>query len=260
MKTGMLAAAFIIICLNSFSSAWGQSPQDQDKGYQIAKAASDQGNGYQDYAASGNMILTNKAGATAVRDFDFKTMETAAGDLALVVFNWPGDIRDTALLTHQHQTSPDDQWIFLPAERRVKRIAGSGRSGSFVGSEFAYQDMVEQTLDKFTYKWLSVEACCNVVDRIPKSADSGYSREKVWFDKSNNTISKVEYYNLGGTLLKTMAATGYQKFKERFWRPSTMTMLNHLTGKQTTLAWRNQRFSVGLKANEFTTEAISRVR
>jgi outer membrane lipoprotein-sorting protein len=258
MKTGMLVAAVITICLNSFSIAWGQSPQE--RGYQIAKAASDQNKGYRDYSASGKMILKNKAGSAAERDFDFKSMETTPGDLSLLVFNWPGDIRDTALLTHEHRTSSDDQWIFLPAERRTKRIAGTGRSGSFVGSEFTYGDMVEQTLEKFSYKWLSEESCCNVVERIPKGEDSGYSRERVWYNKSNNTISKIEYYNLGGSLLKTMTATGYQKFKERFWRPSTVTMLNHLTGKETILAWRDQRFSIGLNTSEFTTEAISRVR
>jgi outer membrane lipoprotein-sorting protein len=258
MKSKMLALALIAICLSSFSTAWGQSAQE--KGYQIAKASSDQNDGYQDYSASGKMVLKNRAGSTSARDFDFKSMETAAGDLSLLVFNWPGDIRDTALLTHEHHNSADDQWIYLPADRRTKRIAGTGRSGSFVGSEFTYGDMVEQTVEKFTYKWLSEEACCNVVERIPKSSDSGYSREKVWFSKSNNTFSKVEYYNLGGTLLKTMTASGYQKFKARFWRPSTVMMLNHLTGKQTTLEWRNQRFATGMKANEFTVEAVSRVR
>jgi outer membrane lipoprotein-sorting protein len=258
MKTGIFAAALASICLISISTAWGQS--SQDKGYQIAKAASDQGKGYKDYSASGKMILTNNAGATSVRDFDFKSMETAAGDLALIIFNWPGDIRDTALLSHEHQTSPDDQWIFLPAERRVKRIAGTGRSGSFVGSEFSYEDMVEQNLDKFTYQWLAEEACCNVVDRFPKSADSGYSHERVWFDKSNNRFAKIEYYNLGGNLVKTLTATGYQKYNERFWRPTTVVMSNRLTGKKTTLEWRNQRFSVGLKASEFSMDALNRVR
>jgi len=258
MKTGMLAAALIAISLNPLSIAWAQS--SQERGYQIAKASSDQNNGYRDYSASGKMILKNKAGSASAREFDFKSIETGSGEMSLLVFNWPGDIRDTALLTHEHKTSADDQWIFLPAERRTKRIAGTGRSGSFVGSEFAYGDMVEQTLDKFTYNWLSEEACCNVVERVPKNSDSGYSREVVWFNKSNSTVAKVEYYNLGGTLLKTMTATGYQKFNGRYWRPANVTMVNHLTGKETTLAWHNQRFSVGLNVSEFNTEAISRVR
>jgi outer membrane lipoprotein-sorting protein len=180
--------------------------------------------------------------------------------MSLLVFNWPGDIRDTGLLTHEHRTSADDQWIYLPAERRIKRIAGSGRSGSFVGSEFTYADMVEQTLEKFNYRWLSEEACCNVIERVPKSSDSGYSRQIAWYDKLNYTIAKIDYYNLGGTFLKTMTAVGYQKYKGRYWRPTTMTMVNHLTGKETTLEWRDQRFSVGLNANDFTTEALGSVR
>jgi outer membrane lipoprotein-sorting protein len=258
MKSAKLAAALIAVCLSCFSGARGQSPEE--KGYQIAKAADDLNNGYRDYSASGNMILKNKAGSSAVRDFDFKSMETADGDMSLLVFNWPGDIRDTGLLTHGHKARSDDQWVFLPADRRTKRIAGSGRSGSFVGSEFTYADMVEQDLEKFSYKWLSEEACCNVVERIPKSADSGYSREIVWFDKSNNTVARVDYYNIGGIILKTMTAVGYKKYVGRFWRSTTMTMINHLTGKSTTLVWRDQKFSVGLSANEFSTEALGRVR
>jgi hypothetical protein len=58
-------------------------------------------------------------------------------------------------------------------QRRVKRIAGTGRSGSFVGSEFAYEDMAEKELNKFTYKWVGDQGCCNVVERYPKDEDSG---------------------------------------------------------------------------------------
>jgi hypothetical protein len=258
MRSGLFAVTIVVSCLVSFSTAWSQSPEQ--KGYQIAKASDDQGKGYRDFSASGNMILRNKAGSEAVRDFDFKSLEAPDGDMSLLVFNWPGDIRDTGLLTHEHKTRADDQWVFLPADRRIKRIAGSGRSGSFVGSEFTYADMVEQDLDKFSYKWLSEEACCNIVERIPKSSDTGYSREVVWFDKSNNTVARVDFYNIGGTLLKTMTAAGYKKYVGRFWRPTTMTMVNHLTGKSTTLAWRDQKFSVGLSANEFSTEALGRAR
>jgi len=257
-KTEVLAAALVAISLNPVLIAWAQS--SQERGYEIAKASSDLGGGYRDYSASGKMILKNKAGSSTERDFDFKSIETAGGDQSLLVFNWPGDIRDTALLTHEHKSSADDQWIFLPAEKRVKRIAAAGRSGSFVGSEFSYGDLVEQGLDKFSYNWLSQEACCNVVERVPKSSDSGYSRQVVWYNKSNNTVAKIDYYNLGATLLKTLTATGYQKFNDRFWRPSMIAMVNHLTGKETILTWRAQRFSSGLSLNEFTVDAMSRIR
>src|SRR5262245_28073001 len=139
-----------------------QAQTPEERGYEIAKRASDQGKGYRDHAATGKMVLKNKAGLEAARDFDFKSMEIRDGDRSMLVFNFPGDIRDTALLTHEHKRASDEQWMFLPAERRLKRIVGSGRSGSFVGSEFAYEDMVEQDVDKFRYKWIVDEPCCHV--------------------------------------------------------------------------------------------------
>jgi outer membrane lipoprotein-sorting protein len=257
MKWVKVTAATLAALALLSSSVWSQAPEE--KGYQIAKKAHDKDKGYRDYTATGKMILRNRAGAEAVRDFDFKIKESGGGDHSLLVFNWPGDIRDTALLTHGNRETSDDQWIFLPAERRVKRIVGSGRSGSFVGSEFAYEDMLEQELAKFGYRWLSDEACCHVVERTPKTS-SGYSKQRVWYNKSNYTVAKIEYYNRGGTLLKVMSAAGYRQYNGRFWRPATMTMLNRLTGKQTTLSWSKYRFAVGLDAGDFTTRALERVR
>jgi hypothetical protein len=250
----------LLFVLTVLANAPAYAQSAEDKGAQIAKRSSDQDKGYHDYTAVGKMILSNKAGTEASRDFDFKIMETSAGDMSLLVFNWPGDIRDTGLLTHQHSAGSDDQWIFLPAERRTKRIAGTARSGSFVGSEFAYEDMTDQTFEKYTYKWLSEESCCDVIEKKNKNSDTGYSRQKVWYDKSNNTISKNEFYNLGGTLVKTLTVTGYQKYKDKFWRPATMTMINRLTGKKTVLSWRNYHFSAGLGSNDFTMRALERVR
>ena len=252
-----IIAAGIALSLTAFPSAWGQSAEE--KGYRIAKTSSDQGKGYRDYAVSGKMALRNRAGTSAVRDFDFKSMEAGRGDLSMLVFNLPGDIRDTALLTHEHRQAADEQWIFLPAERRVKRIAGSGRSGSFVGSEFAYEDMVDQDIDKYTHKWVTDDECCHIVDRVSKHV-TGYARQRVWYNKNTYTVAKIEYYNSAGTLYKTLVATGYQKYHGRFWRASTVTMSNHLTGKETVLSWSGHRFSVGLGANEFTTRALERVR
>lgn len=238
------------------TSAWSQSAEQ--KGYAIAKAASERNMGYGDYSASGRMILRNKAGSEAVREFDYRSLEMRDGNRSLLVFNWPGDIRDTALLTHEREKGADSQWIFLPAQHRVKRIASASRSGSFVGSEFAYEDMVSQDLDAFNYKWLSEDSCCDIVQRMPKSK-SGYSSQVVWFDKRNGTIPKVEYYNRGGALLKVLSATGYKQYNG-FWRPATMTMSNRLTGKETILSWSNHQFGVGLSANAFTTRALERVR
>ncbi len=74
------------------------------------------------------------------------------GDKSLFVFDEPRDVQGTAFLIHAHREDADDQWLYLPALKRVKRISSANRSGSFMGSEFAYEDMTAQEVEKFTYR------------------------------------------------------------------------------------------------------------
>ena len=73
------------------------------------------------------------------------------------MFDEPRDVKGTALLIHAHRESADDQWLYLPALKRVKRISSSNQSGSFMGSEFAYEDMSSPEVEKFTYMYLRDE-------------------------------------------------------------------------------------------------------
>jgi aldehyde:ferredoxin oxidoreductase len=98
------------------------------------------------------MILRNKRGQESKRELEIRTLEVKDdGDKSLTVFHTPRDVRGTALLTYSHGVDPDDQWLYLPALRRVKRIASNNQSGPFMGSEFAYEDLSSQEIDKYTY-------------------------------------------------------------------------------------------------------------
>ena len=195
-------------------------------------------------------------GGQSVRKFDFKARNIPNGNQNLLVFSWPGDIRETSLLTIGATGRDDDQWIFLPAAQRVKRISSSSRSGSFVGSEFAYEDMVDQGLDDFTYLWVREEGCCNVVETYPKFS-SGYSKEVVWFDKKTGLPTQIEYYPKRGSKQKTLTVSGYNKYGN-VWRPGLMHMENSLNGRSTDLAWSGFKFNVGLADSEFSTRAMER--
>ena len=126
------------------------------------------------------MTLRNKHGETSSRDLSLRTLEVnkpGLGDRSLTVFHKPRDIEGTAFLSHTKILDPDDQWLFLPALKRVKRISSRNKSGPFVGSEFAYEDLVSQEVERYTYKWLRDEACgaltCHVTERYPVYAHSG---------------------------------------------------------------------------------------
>lgn len=242
-----------------------QTETAEARGLRIATQASDRSGGYQDVTAAGEMTLRTASGQDATRRFETRWISTGPGQTrSLMIFDWPGDIRNTALLTHAYNGRNDDQWLFLPALDRVRRISGSGRSGSFVGSEFAFEDMVDQEVDKFNHTWMSDGPCpaggsCHIIDRVPTSR-SGYSRQRIWIDQSELRLQQVQYFDRRGAHLKTLVISGYRQYAGRWWRPGRMDMVNHLTGASTRLSWSGYSFNQGLSANAFTTNALARIR
>ena len=238
----------------------------EQKGLRIAQAISDGEKGFSDHRANGKMVLRTKGGRTSNRQFDYRSIGNRgkAGSRSLIVFKAPGDIRNTALLTHTHKVKKDDQWLYLPAVSKVRRISSSGKSGSFVGSEFAYEDMADMEVEKYSYNWIRDESCptngtCHVIDRFPKRS-SGYSYQRVWVSRKNNRIQVVHYFDRRKAHLKTMTASGYKKYSGRYWRASTYKMNNHLTGKSTILTWSSHRFDTGISRNGFNVNALRRIR
>ena len=255
---------FLLIALLTLTVMPASAQPAVEKGTAIAEEAASRNSGWGDLSVSGEMILT-AGGASSTRRFDAQWVETGRGaSRSLIVFRWPGDIQGTALLTHGYAGRNDDQWLWLPSLSKVRRISSSGRSGSFVGSEFAYEDMTDQEIGKFTHTWVQDGACpgggtCHIVDRRPRTA-SGYSLQRVWFDTSNLTIRQVQYYDRRGAHVKTLSISGYRQYQGRFWRASRMVMQNHLTGKATTLTWSGYRFNSGVNPNALSPNALSRIR
>ncbi|WP_306119798.1 MULTISPECIES: outer membrane lipoprotein-sorting protein [unclassified Roseitalea] len=251
INRAFLAVFFVLVIA---ATAFAQSAEQH--GYELARRADAMTTGYGSLTASGEMVL--RGGGTATRRFDFKSLEVGGGSRSLLRFEWPGDIRGTALLTHTKDGARDSQWVFLAANRRVKRISSSGRSGAFVGSEFAYEDMVDQELDSFTYKLVGTEVCCNIVERYPRFS-SGYTKHVVWFDRNTNLPQRIDYYDRRNAWVKTMDISGYRNYGPA-WRPRTMHMRNLLTDKSTTLTWSNYRFGAALRSGDFTTRALELTR
>ena len=186
------------------------------------------------------------------------------GDKSLFVFDEPRDVQGTAFLIHAHREDANDQWLYLPALKRVKRISSANRSGSFMGSEFAYEDMTAQEVEKFTYRYLRDEPCgdstCTVTERFPVDKKSSYRRQLVWRDQDERRIRKVEYYDRKDAHLKTLTLDNYAQYLDRYWRASKMTMVNHLTGKSTVLTQTDFQFQTDLDDSDFTQTGLRRAR
>jgi outer membrane lipoprotein-sorting protein len=238
----------------------------EEKGLRIAKAADKRDSGWGDSTADMKMILKNRAGKSSVRTIRTKTLEVSGdGDKSLSLFDAPADVKGTAMLTFSHGLKPDDQWLYLPAIKRVKRINSKNKSGPFMGSEFAFEDLGSQEVEKYKYKYLGEESCgsgwtCHKMERKPAYKYSGYTRQEVWIDKKEYRPTKVIFYDRKGSRLKTLTWSKYKKYIGNYWRASEMFMQNHQTGKSTTLVWSNYKFRTGLTSADFNKNSLARLR
>ena len=243
----------------------GQAETAEEAGLRIATEARERQKGFGNFTSSMTMTLRTKRGQESNREMRLKVMEVSDdGDRSVFVFDRPRDVKGTAFLVHAHKDGPDDQWLYLPALKRVKRISSANQSGSFMGSEFSYEDLGAAEVEKFTHRYLRDEPCgeleCIVLERIPLSEESGYSRQLVWLDKDELRSMQIQYFDLREAHFKTMVMEDYAQYLDRFWRSSRITMTNHLTGKSTVLVWSDYVFGTDLDARDFSRTALQRVR
>ncbi|PVZ69794.1 outer membrane lipoprotein-sorting protein [Pelagibaculum spongiae] len=256
-------SATIVTSVTTSQVVLAETPQE--KGLQIAVAADQHAAGWNDSQSDMKMVLRNAQGKESIRYLKVKALEIPDdGDKSLTIFNQPRDVKGTALLTFSHKEGDDDQWLYLPAVKRVKRIASRNKTGPFMGSEFAYEDMSSQEVDKYDYKYLRDEPCgewtCYVMERFPKDKNSGYTRQTVWMDQAEYRLVKTEFYDRKKSLLKTLIIKGHQQYKDKFWRPAEMQMQNHQTGKSTVLEISNIKFDNGLSKKDFNKNSLKRIK
>jgi outer membrane lipoprotein-sorting protein len=193
MKPIRTALLLLLACLPFAVPA--QTPEE--RGLAIAVEADRRDKGFGDSSATMKMILRNRQGDASTREVRVRTLEVEGdGDKSLSIFDSPADVKGTAFLTFSHVNSPDDQWLYLPALKRVKRIASKNKSGPFMGSEFAYEDISSDEVEKYTYKYLRDEALDGtdtfMIERYPVDRNSGYTRQVVWIDKQEYRPWKID--------------------------------------------------------------------
>ncbi len=253
-----------LLAVLTLTSVTAMAETPEQKGLRIAKEGDASDTGFGDFTANMVMTLKNRAGKTSRRIIRSKTLEgKGGGDKSLSLFDEPADVKGTAMLTFSHGLKADDQWLYLPALKRVKRINSRNKSGPFMGSEFAFEDLGSQDVEKYKYKFLREEACgggmtCHVIERTPAYKYSGYTKQVTWIDKVGYRPVKVMYYDRKKALLKTLQATGFKKYLGKYWRPASMSMVNHQTGKSTTLQWSNYKFKTGLSSRDFNKKSLAR--
>lgn len=238
---------------------------DEAEGLRIAKERKARNTGWGDTYAQTTMILRSASGQESERALRVYTLERESqGDKSLTVFDSPKDVQGAAFLSYSNTLEADDQWMYLPKVKRVKRIASENKSGPFMSSEFAYEDMTSFELAKFKFNYLRDDTFegqkAYVLEQIPVDSFSGYSKQIAWVDKKHYRLLKMDFYDRKGDLLKTLILDDYTLYLDQYWRPHSSEMFNEQTGKSTQMVIENIEFKTGLTDSDFDENSLKRAR
>lgn len=259
MKHHLEAKMRLLCCLVLGLAVFASTPEEE--GLRVAKLVDEANHGFVGEYSEMEMVLVNAHGDKTTRKMITQVKEKKNdGDMSISIFQWPADVKGTKMLTWSHKTGDDDQWLYLPALKRVKRISSRNKSGSFMGSEFSYEDLGSQEVEEFTYKLLEET---NVegrqvwkMERYPVSKKSGYSKELVWMDKEYNNPTRIEYYDRKGELLKVGLFKNFKQYGT-YWRADTIEMENVQTKKKSYITWQVRELGKDYSAEEFASDYLA---
>jgi hypothetical protein len=252
--------------LGAFSLFFGLPPGkglDADSsGEDIALEAERVNQGFLGERSSFNLVLLNAQGDRTERRLTLELLENLEdGNQSRIEFDWPENVRGTILLTHAHKAGEDDQWLYLPAAKRMRRISAGHKTGSFMGSEFTYEDLAPPVAAKYTHARMPDDAFdgrpCFQLERRSRAEGSGYSRQLVWLDKEHLVPLKVEYYDRKNDLLKTAFYREYL-VSGSYRRAQRVRMENRQTKKASELQAMNRELGVELDPSRFRSQVLGR--
>lgn len=257
-----LSGLLVSLCL---ISSFNLHANDAEKGEKLAREVKAAMEGFKGETSQMSLELIDAYGQKTMREMEtkvFETKETNAGDKSISTFLRPADVKGTKLLTWVFKEKDDDQWLYLPSSRRVRRISGGSKTGSFMGSEFSFEDLGGQEIEKFSHRWLKEGKIGNrsidVIERIPKTT-SGYSKQHLYIDKEYKLTLKIEYYDRKGDLLKTGDFSEIKPYKvggRTIYRSNKIHMKNVQTKKESILQWSSRELGVTLSEKDFDQSAL----
>ena len=225
--------------------------------------------GYKDMRSDVEMSIRDASGGEVKRHFHIDVLEKPAqddGDRSLLTFDSPADVKGTALLSHAQPGGDDEQWVYLPSSKRVKRIAqtSSSKSGAFMGSEFTYEDLTGADARRYNWTFVGTEPCnggtCAKLEATPKDGNSAYSKRIVSIEIGQSRVQAVDFFDRGGALLKSLHYGNYTQVPgaggSSYWRAASWTMDNKQTKRTTVLSFSGMKVGTGLNAADFSSSKL----
>ncbi len=217
----------------------------------------------EDQKAELSMTLINSRGDKRIRELKQFYKDYGNKEKKIMFFLSPADVRNTSFMnwSYDDPSKEDDQWIYLPALRKVKRISSSNKDDYFMGSDFTYDDLGERHPDEDNHKLLRTEKLngeeCYVVQSTPKESGYMYSKVVTWVIKDKWIGLKKEFYDEDGDFLKTLTVKKYDKV-QGFWMILHTKMKNDQKDHRTIMQFKNLEINTGISDSYFTERRMSR--
>ena len=238
-------------------------------GQEIAQQVHDRDDG-DNSISNMKMILIDKNGKKRVRNLKTFTKDKGEDKLKLMFFLTPADVKDTAFLTYDYEDSSkdDDQWLYLPELQKVKRIASSDKSSSFMGSDFTYSDMTSRNVQDYNYKIMKEPTIKGhktwqmlVTPKSEKTInETGYTKSIVFIRQDNFVIIQALNYIKLGKKLKYMMVNKLEKI-DGVWTTLEMQMVTKKSKKtlhKTIFKFSDIKYNQNLKESLFSTRTLEK--
>lgn len=260
VRLGLCVALLVIAAHDTHAASQGAKLDERSTGDEIMREADRVNQEFIGERVPFTMVLINAQGDRTERRFTLELREDPQdGNASRIEFDWPENVRGTILLTQSHKAADDDQWLYLPAAKRVRRIAAANKSGTFMGSEFTYEDLAPFVLSKYTYKRLPDATVdgqpCYKVERTAVRQGSGYSRTVVALSKKTLMPIAIEYYDRRNDLLK-VASYRDELMVGKFHRHQLLRMENLQTRRVSELRAGTRQIGIALDAQRFRSQAL----
>ncbi len=214
------------------------------------------------------MELTDKRGKTRVRETIALRKYFGEERRLIIFYETPTSVKGTAFLTYDYPEAEvdDDQWLYLPALRKTRRISASNRGDYFLGTDLTYEDIKLETKisrEDYNYKTIGMEKVdnhdCYVIEATPKSEaiakELGYSKGKFWVDVKIWMMRKSESWDIAGNRLKTVKVSDVREI-QGIWTLHRIDAENHKTKHKTVFRFEDIDYNTTLSDDYFTEEAL----
>lgn len=257
MKTIIFAISAFIILMMTVEKGFSQDTA----AYNVMKKYDEQST-FDNETSNMTMVLLNKQGDKRVREI-VRYLVNDKNDKRsyLIKFLSPADVKGTGFLVIENVGRADDQWLYLPAFNKSKRISASEETDYFVGSDFTYEDLSREKISEFNYEFLSETMVdghlCYQIKATPKTEnkikESGYSKRELFIRKDNFVLVKANLYDKSGALSKIFNTDNVKQVEgTRKWRAFTFGMTNVKNSHKTIIGISKLEVNKALSKDLFT--------